>query len=509
ALGIISASVNRVNAIFERDLAVRFVLAENNDQIIYGDADTDPFTTTGGALLDETQITIDDVIGDENYDIGHLISFDEGGGLAGLGVACFTGSKAYAYSGVGNETTAFDLLVFPHELGHQLGAPHAFVQPSSDFDPQFIGVEPGPGYTIMSYPHFATYRRLDELVGYHFHGASIDDMDSFVRSPQGTCGTDTPTGNDAPVVTAPATITIPPGALVTLDGEATDASGTTLTYAWEQMDLYGNGTGAVPLIRALDPSPNSARTIPDLRRFLDGRPYRDEEPLEPGVTYRFQLTVRDNVPGGGAQGEATTRVSVTSSDTPFAITSVPDETVYQVGDMVEVTWNVAGSDSDEVGVSAVDVLVSTDDGVTWSPLVENVPNDGSETVTMPATPTADGRLMVRAVGAPFFAATEESFELSSIVSAGDEAAPQFVSVSAVWPNPAADRARVQVRVPEPTSLRATVYDALGRAVAVAKRSATAGAVTMEMSTDALAAGVYLLRVEGDTFVETRRFVVAR
>ncbi|MEL6772847.1 MAG: reprolysin-like metallopeptidase [Bacteroidota bacterium] len=509
ALAFIAASVNRVNAIFERDMAIRFELVENNDLLVYDDPDTDPYTTTGGDLLDQAQTNIDAIIGDENYDLGHLISFDEGGGLADLGVICVSGLKSFGYSGVGNETTPFDLLVFPHELGHQLGAPHAFVQPSSDFDPAFFGVEPGPGYTIMSYPHFATYRRVDEQVGYHFHGASIEFMNRYVRGPQGDCGTETPIDNDIPVVTAETVVTIPPGAFLTLESEATDNSSTTLTYAWEQMDTYGDGTGAIPLVRAFDPNPSSSRIVPDFDRFLIDRPLRDEEPLEAGITYRFQVTVRDNLGGGGAQSVAQTSVRVIDSDELFEITSVGEDVVYAPGEPVEVTWNVAGSDDAEAGAASVDVMVSTDNGETWEPVAENVANDGTETVTMPLTPTDEGRLMVRAVGAPFFTATAETFEISGVVSAEDGATPESVTVSSVWPNPTATEARVQVRLTEPSSVRATVYDALGRTVTVVENRSAFGTITMPFDMSGLSAGVYLVRVESEAFVETRRFVVAR
>ncbi|MEM6784262.1 MAG: reprolysin-like metallopeptidase [Bacteroidota bacterium] len=509
ALAFITASVNRVNAIFERDLAVRFELVENNDLIVFDDADTDPFTTTGGELLDQAQATIDSIIGDENYDLGHLISFDEGGGLALLGALCDPGFKSYGYSGIGNETTPFDLLVFPHELGHQLGAPHAFVQPSSDFDPQSIGVEPGPGYTIMSYPHFASYRRPQDQVGYHFHGASIDDMESVVGPVSTFCGVNLSIENDVPEVASPDRVVIPPGAFVTLESEASDNSGTPLTYAWEQMDTYGNGTGAIPRVRAFDPSLVSSRTIPDLRRFLDNRPLRDEEPLEPGNVYTFQVTVRDNLGGGGAQNESTTQVRVTNAEDSFEITSVPPDTVYPGGEPVEVTWNVAGTTSDLVGVEAVDVMVSVDNGVTWMAVAENVANDGAETITMPSMPTTEGRLMVSAVGAPFFTVAAEEFEVTGVVSAEDEAAPERVSVSPVWPNPTSQQASIQVRLVEPSALRATVFDALGRTIAVVEDGNALGTVTMRVDLDGMAAGVYLLRVEGTTFVETRRFVVAR
>jgi hypothetical protein len=65
-----------VNGIFNKDLAVRLVLIANNDAIVYLDAATDPYSaaTTGaaGAWSQEAQTTLTNVIGEGNYDIGHL-----------------------------------------------------------------------------------------------------------------------------------------------------------------------------------------------------------------------------------------------------------------------------------------------------------------------------------------------------------------------------------------------------------------------------------------------------
>jgi hypothetical protein len=68
--------MSRVNGIFNKDLAVRLVLIANNDAIVYLDAATDPYSaaTNGaaGAWSQEAQTTLTNVIGEANYDIGHL-----------------------------------------------------------------------------------------------------------------------------------------------------------------------------------------------------------------------------------------------------------------------------------------------------------------------------------------------------------------------------------------------------------------------------------------------------
>jgi hypothetical protein len=88
-----NATMSRVNGIFNKDLAVRLVLIANNDAIVYLDAATDPYSaaTTGaaGAWSQEAQTTLTNVIGEANYDIGHLSGATGGGGNAGcIGCVC-------------------------------------------------------------------------------------------------------------------------------------------------------------------------------------------------------------------------------------------------------------------------------------------------------------------------------------------------------------------------------------------------------------------------------------
>lgn len=84
-------------------------------------------------------------------------------------------------------------------------------------------------------------------------------------------------------------------------------------------------------------------------------------------------------------------------------------------------------------------------------------------------------------------------------------------ISAIYPNPSAGRATVDVAVRATQPVHAALYDLLGRRVAVVHDGVVAASRTLRLALDgrALASGVYLLRIVGGDIAVTRRVTLVR
>jgi Metallo-peptidase family M12B Reprolysin-like len=85
-LSAVVTTLNRVNGLFEREVAARFQLVANNDRLIYTNALTDPFTDPNLASHEGNSV-IEALIGNANYDVGHTFNTGGGGG-AYVGSLC-------------------------------------------------------------------------------------------------------------------------------------------------------------------------------------------------------------------------------------------------------------------------------------------------------------------------------------------------------------------------------------------------------------------------------------
>ena len=97
--GALAAQVtimNRVDGVYEREVAIRMDIVANNNLIVYTDGTTliPVPNNNGSTMLGENQSQPSDaVIGSANYDIGHVFSTG-GGGIATVGGTCGLARRA-------------------------------------------------------------------------------------------------------------------------------------------------------------------------------------------------------------------------------------------------------------------------------------------------------------------------------------------------------------------------------------------------------------------------------
>jgi DNA polymerase III alpha subunit (gram-positive type) len=80
-LAAMVVTMTRVNGVFERDMSMTLQLIANNDAIINITSDNLDNNNNANVLLQQNQDFIDTVIGNANYDIGHVATTG-GGGVA-------------------------------------------------------------------------------------------------------------------------------------------------------------------------------------------------------------------------------------------------------------------------------------------------------------------------------------------------------------------------------------------------------------------------------------------
>jgi len=530
-LAAIVTAMNRVTGIYERDVAVRFELIPNNDDIVYTNPATDPYSNNdGGAMLGQNQANLDSVIGSANYDIGHVFSTG-GGGIASLGVVCVGGSKARGVTGLPSPIgDTFYVDYVAHEMGHQFNATHSFNGTAGACSGNRTGstaFEPGSGSTIMGYAGICGSHNIQLFSDDYFSSRSQDLVVIFTNNLAGdTCPVTTATGNTPPVPDATQPVefdAIPLDTPFTLTGSATDEDGDALTYCWEEFDLGPAGhpdfpSGNAPIFRSFLPVTGPSRTFPAWDDIVDGTQTRGEILPSYARNLRFRLIVRDNRAGGGGTDHRQIVFSVDGESGPFLVTFPDGGETLSSTVMHEVQWDVAGTDNVVVNCQTVDIRLSTDGGYTYpTTLLAGTPNDGSELVTLPDIENSTARIMVAAADNVFFDISDEDFTVTTTVAVGDPGTGALNGrhILTSRPNPANPGTTVSFTLPEAGSARVRVYDSGGRMIttlADGARAAGNHAVSWD-GTDAVgrpvAAGVYYVRLQANGSTTDRKLVVTR
>ena len=425
ALAAINNSMTRVNGVFELDFGTRMVLIANTDLVIYTSASTDPYSAASSMSSWNAQLqsTLTSVIGEANYDVGHLFGATGGGGNAGcIGCVCVNGSKGSGITSPADGIPSgdnFDIDYVAHELGHQFGANHTFTISNEGTG---VHMEPGSGSTIMGYAGITAVDVQPHSDPY-FHAISIQQVTNNIKAK--TCSVNTASGNAVPTANAGLDFTIPKSTPFMLTASATDANGgDVLTYNWEQMD--SQTTTAAPSatkttgvnFRSYNSSTNPTRYFPKLSSVLTGATTTAGTELSVEAlssvarTLNFRVTVRDNHAGAPANNSDDMIVTVNATAGPFSVTAPNTAASFVGGSTQTITWAVAGTTANGVNCANVDILLSTNGGTTFTTVLAGTPNDGTEAVVIPNTPGTTNRIMVKGSNHIFFDISNANFTIT-------------------------------------------------------------------------------------------------
>ena len=217
--------VNRVNQIYDDDLAIALQLVAGNDSL--------NFSTVGGVhdrrlherhlrlgrRLTQNHDAINNVIGNANYDIGHLVTrARNGGGIAGLGVVGTSGSKGARLHRVAPPDRR---RASSSTTSRTRWVTSSAARTRSTAEPDNCGggeprdaidaVEPGSGSSIMAYAGICGDDDLQDNSDPYFSQRSIANDPDLRRRRSRSGGTAVTTANRSPVVDAGPDATVPSG----------------------------------------------------------------------------------------------------------------------------------------------------------------------------------------------------------------------------------------------------------------------------------------------------------
>jgi len=421
----ITKTLTNINAVFENDFNVSLQLVSTNDAVIYLDAGIDPYGDTSNNYNNELQATLDTEILEANYDIGHLLSAvgSVDGNAGCIGCVCVNGLKGSGYTSDNTpDGFIFDIDLVAHEIGHQFGANHTWTHNGNEGEN--VQMEPGSGSTIMGYAGITGSTNVQANSDPYFHAISIEQITTYFKST--SCASTTNTGNTTPTVNAGSNLTLPIGTPFKLVGNGVDIDGDILTYCWEQID-ENNAATTYPdasstdsnsvLFRSYLPTINNIRYFPNLSDLKFGINATQWEKI-PIVnrTANFRLTVRDNKAGGANNNHDDIAVAFNDAYGPLEVTSQNTSGILWTRETNEtITWNVNNTNS-LPGASNVNILLSLDGGATYNSIVNDIPNNGSYTLTVPKTPAPHCRIMIEPTNNNFFAINTEDFAIDYDVS---------------------------------------------------------------------------------------------
>ncbi len=422
-LAAVVTPMNRINGVYEKDFSITMTLIANNDLIIYDGSDpfTDPYSAN--LLINQNNNSLQNVIGINNYDIGHVVGTG-GSGLAGFGVVCNNNTKGRGTTGISDPIgDPFDIDYVSHEMGHQFGGSHTF----NGNDGACAGnismghnYEPGSATTIMGYAGICGSSNIQNKSDDYFHTHSLTQIINFSTISIGNnCAVKTSTNNNIPVLNSYTNtgFTIPKSTPFELEANGSDADGDVITYCWEEYDFGPQGDPNFPvdnaaLFRSFSPKESGIRVFPQISDILNQTQTKGEILPDYQRDMEFRITLRD---GNGGTNYDDLKIFVDGLAGPFEVTSQNTNNIsWTEGNQETISWTVANTNTGDINCTGVDIFLSLDGGLTFPIMLkQNAPNNGNATILVPAQASDNARIKVKANSNIFFNINEKDFKINS------------------------------------------------------------------------------------------------
>ena len=386
-----------LNEMYMRDLGVRFEVV-NDERLIIKDATKETFASTHNAsyVKDNSTIVINNLIGENSYDVGISIVFTSSQKSHIRGLAYFEG--VYQPNTKADAVAVLTKEVIAHEIGHLFGGRHTFGshKGSSAYDSE--KTELGSGTSVMSYGSPRDFFSLSSIERIRQRLTQVP-----AKAKDKTFATHAPRIDHSKVKNH---YTIPKGTFFQFYIPATDPDSEQLLYAVNQHDVR-NGD-ETPITQYTIYKPTTANPVTIKTEYNDSGTAVANSGLvhQTTGTFTFWLGVSDAQPQQAADyivqyDLAETKVIV-KEGTPFEITTTP-KNKYKGGEKISLQWKV---DAAIFAGTKVRVLLSDDLGKTFKHIVlAETANDGAEEVTLPNINTTKAVLKVEVIDGLAFALT--------------------------------------------------------------------------------------------------------